>query len=508
MLKYFLKINPYAVWKGLIPFVLLAGGSACAADIVDRAATGSTPDVATVESFPGSEVERLTAAGLGRFSLGDFTGAIAEYTNAIKINPRRGGLYLQRGLTYLELENCSSALDDLNKAYELDKGNKLAILVCRGRAFAGLAQYDRSLADLDEAILEDPKFVLAYISRAEAYLSKGDDEKALADLEQALSLDPKQASAYLLRARYYKHKSKNELALKDFNKAISLDRSFLDRDYQTQTDKELHDQFTRALKLGRGNVASAHLIERGLALERSGEYLEAIRELTVAISDSPDSLEAYKWRASVYMHMSSFDRAIDDLNRAIAISPNDSSLHALQAKAYLDLGQSDRAIESYNKAVGLTTNPPASLLQARGLVYSRMGKSKEAIADFTRSIEINPAGSTAYADRGLEYLVLERYKEAVTDFTDSIEYGQDLAVCYKFRGQSKYYLGDQKGAIADLEKAAQFYKNQNDLFGCRQVERMIGEFKKGNDYHVFRVIPSKKACLDKSGTLPVRLFVT
>src|SRR5208337_1420816 len=97
-----------------------------------------------------------------------------------------------------------SALDDLNHAYELDKGNKIAILVCRARALAGLAKYDRSLADLNEAILQDPKFVLAYISRADTYLSKGDDEKALADLEQALSLDPKQARAYLLRARYYK----------------------------------------------------------------------------------------------------------------------------------------------------------------------------------------------------------------------------------------------------------------------------------------------------------------
>src|SRR5262249_1304757 len=124
---------------------------------------------------------------------------------------------------------------------------------------------------------------------------------------------------------------------------------------------------------------------------------------------------------------------------------------------------------------------PASLLESRGLVYSRMGKSKEAIADFSRSIEIDPSGSTAYADRGLECIVGKRYEEAIKDFSDSIARGQDLAVCYKFRAQANHYLGDNKGAIADLEKAAQFYKIQNDLFGCRQVERMISEFKKGPD---------------------------
>jgi tetratricopeptide (TPR) repeat protein len=104
-----------------------------------------------------------------------------------------------------------------------------------------------------------------------------------------------------------------------------------------------------------------------------------------------------------------------------------------------------------------------------------------AIADFTRSIEIDPAGAAAYADRGLEYKVQKRYKEAVFDFTQSIEHGQDLALSYKFRGKGKYYLGDCKGAVADLGKAAQLYKSQNDLFGHRQVEKMIDECKKGPD---------------------------
>ncbi|MBX9686273.1 MAG: tetratricopeptide repeat protein [Candidatus Obscuribacterales bacterium] len=442
--------------------------------------TPSTVDAPTAKSFPESEVERLTATGLGKFSQGDFQGAVSEFTNAIKINPKRGGLYLQRGLAQLEQENFSAALGDLDTAYELDKGNRLAVLVCRGRAYLGLKKYDAAMADLNTAIAEDPKFVLAFISRADANLAQAKDDEALSDLEQALSLDPKQPKAYLLRARYYKRKNKNELALKDFNTAVSLDSSFLDREYGTpsQAEVELRDHFAKSLKLGKKKELSAQLIERGMAAERSGEYLEAIREFTDAISDTPDSLEAYKWRASVYMHMSYFDRAIIDLNHAIEITPKDANLYALRAKAHLETGQGEKAIADYSKAIELSNKPLASLFEARGLVYSRLGKSSEAIIDFGKSIELDPSASTAYADRGLEYIVHKRYQDAIADFSNSIERGQDLAVCFKFRGQSKNYIGDKKGAVADLEKAAQLYKNQNDLFGSRQVEKMIVELKK------------------------------
>lgn len=453
---------------------------------VNDADTPSPPsrvDGPTVNTFPASEVERLTAAGLGRFSQADFLGAVAEFTNAIKINPKKGGLYLQRGLSLLELEKFDESLADLDKAYELDKANRNAVLVCRGRAYTGLKLYEKAMGDLNAAIEADPKFVLAFISRADCELSRGEKEKAINDLEQALQLDPKQAKAYLLRAKYFKQLNRNTEALRDFNTAITLDSSFLDKEYgpETQEEKELRDHFAKSLKLGKKQDIAAQLIERGMAAERSGEYLEAIREFTSALEDDPDGLEAYKWRASVYMHMNAFSNAIEDLDKALAISPKDSNLLALRAKAHLAIGQSDRAISDYTKAIEFSDKPVSALFEARGLVYSRLGRSNDAIKDFGKSIELDPMGSTAYADRGLEFIVKKQYQEALNDFNYSIERKQDLPVSYKFRGQSKKYLGDHKGALMDLEKAAQLYKEQNDLFGSKQVERMIDEVKRSNN---------------------------
>lgn len=435
-------------------------------------------DAATVDEFPNSEVSRLTATGLGKFSHGDFAGAANEFSKAISINPKKGELFLQRGLSRLEGEDYTNALVDFNTAYELDKPNRVHVLICRGRTLAALGKNTEALADLDKAIEMEPKIPLSYINRADVYLSEGEDERAIRDLEHALKLDPEQAKAYLVRARYYKKRKENELALKDFNTAVKLDSNLIDfeKGPDCHTTRELREHFSKSLKLK--SDMTAEMVERGMAMERAGEYLGAIKEFTDAISDSPDSLEAYRWRANVYMHMSAFSHAIDDLTSAIAISPDDASLYALRGKAYLEIGKMDHSILDYTKAIAIGKDSLSGLYEARGLVYSRIGNSDKAIADFSKSIELDPKASTAYADRGLEYLLKNQHQQALTDFSASIERGHDLAVSYKFGGQCRHALGDVKGAIADLEKAGQIYKEHNDLFGSRQVEKLILNWKK------------------------------
>ena len=435
-------------------------------------------DPATVEEFPESEVSRLTATGLGKFSHGDFEGAANEFSKAISVSPKKGELFLQRGLARLEGEDYKNALVDLNTAYELDKADRVHVLICRGRAFAALGKSNDALADLDKAIEMEPKIPLSYINRADVYLSEGRDEHALADLEHALKLDPEQAKAYLVRARYYKKKKENALALKDFNTAVKLDSSLIDHTVgpDSRTSRELREHFSKSMKIK--SDMTAEMVERGMAMERAGEYLGAIKEFTNAITGSPDSLEAFRWRANVYMHMSAFSHAIEDLTKAIEISPDDASLYALRAKAYLEIGKVDHSILDYTKAIALGKDSLSGLHEARGLVYSRIGDSDKAIEDFSKSIQLEPQHSTAYADRGLEYLLKNRYQDALSDFTASIDRGHDLAVSYKYGGQCRHALGDVKGAIADLEKAGQLYKEHNDLFGSRQVERLVATWKK------------------------------
>lgn len=69
----------------------------------------------------------------------------------------------------------------------------------RGVAYYNKTDYDRAIADYNQAIRLDPSFVQAYNGRCATYNNKGDSDRALADCNEAISLDPNFAFAYYNR---------------------------------------------------------------------------------------------------------------------------------------------------------------------------------------------------------------------------------------------------------------------------------------------------------------------
>ncbi|MBY0358032.1 MAG: tetratricopeptide repeat protein [Candidatus Obscuribacterales bacterium] len=450
--------------------------------IDDGQEAGYVPDNSMVESeFPNSMVQELTASGLGKFSQADFLGASKDFSKAVKFAPKNGSLYLQLGLSQLELGEHKSAIESFDKAVSLSKTNREIILACKGKAYLGLNQYNEALNAFSAAIAADPKFPLAYIGKADTHLCLGEDDKALADLETAIRLDPEQPEAYFLRSRYYKKKDQHELALKDFDKAVILDKAYLERSQETTREWQKNKHaLSGLLKLGKNTPEASDLIGHGLALFRAGNHLEAIHALTEAICNEPDSLEAFKWRASVYMHMSSFAYAIEDLDRAISITPADPELFASRAKAYLELGKANLALADYSKAIELSQKPQAEFFEDRGLVYSRLGQSAKAIADFSKALEFAKEDPGIYLNRGLEYMAEREFTKAIEDFSQAINFNPQLATARKFRAQARLANGDKAGALNDLQKALLIYSAQKDLFGSKQTAKMIAEIKNDN----------------------------
>ena len=52
-------------------------------------------------------------------------------------------------------------------------------------------EYEKALADFNEAIRLDPKYVLGYKNRAVLYERMGDKDRAAADRDKVKELDPK-----------------------------------------------------------------------------------------------------------------------------------------------------------------------------------------------------------------------------------------------------------------------------------------------------------------------------
>ena len=112
-------------------------------------------------------------------------------------NPRtsvvnRAATYDNRGNLYDDQGDHDRALADYNEAIRLNPKNSIAYNN-RGNAYDDKGDLAHAIADYNEAIRLNPKYDQAYENRGVAYLYSGNLAKALADVSQASKLDPKHA---------------------------------------------------------------------------------------------------------------------------------------------------------------------------------------------------------------------------------------------------------------------------------------------------------------------------
>lgn len=89
----------------------------------------------------------------------------------------------------------------------------------------------------------------------------------------------------------------------------------------------------------------------------------------------------------------------------------------------------------------------------------------EALADYSKAIELNPTHLDAYLKRGtLRYKVLKQYQEALTDFDKAIELNPDCALAYLHRGIVKCHLLKFDIALPDFDKAVELDPNDERVY--------------------------------------------
>jgi lipoprotein NlpI len=151
--------------------------------------------------------------------------AIAACTRVIKSGKWKGrGLawaFANRGNGYVEKGQNDSALADFNEAIRLDP--KLAKSYNnRGIVWYAKGEDDRAVADYNEAIRLDPKHANAYNNRGIVWHAKGEDDRALADYNEAIGRDPKSDHAYFNRSATRLYQGNEAGALADISQASEL----------------------------------------------------------------------------------------------------------------------------------------------------------------------------------------------------------------------------------------------------------------------------------------------
>jgi tetratricopeptide (TPR) repeat protein len=172
-----------------------------------------------------AEAERQRKEGEAAGKAGDHDRAIANFNEAIRLNPNDAAPYYVRGFAYSRKGDYDRAMADYNEAIRLNPMHAAAFN-SRGFIYDKKGDYDRAMADYNEAIRINPMFAIAISNRGIEYGRKGDYDRAVSDFNEAIRLDPKYAAAFNGRGFTYMRKGENDRAMADYNEAIRLDPKY------------------------------------------------------------------------------------------------------------------------------------------------------------------------------------------------------------------------------------------------------------------------------------------
>lgn len=113
----------------------------------------------------------------------------------------------------------------------------------------------------------------------------------------------------------------------------------------------------------------------------------------------------------------------------------------------------------FTKAIGVDATGPEYYF-GRARAYLQLEKNNEAIADYTKVIQLKGSSATVarnlplvYHNRGLCYGLIAKNALAIADLTSAIKLRPDYASAYKVRGLVYKRMGNARLANADLQTA-------------------------------------------------------
>ena len=354
--------------------------------------------------------------------------------------------YHDRGKAYLDDKRYTEAVEVFQKAinFDVDLENSPDISPLEnthihahlGTAYIGMQAYQNAIEALEKAIALDPDLVDAHYNLGIAYVEHGHTDKAIPHLERAIAIAPNLNRAHYNLARAHRESGNLEAATHALKETLRLDSNY-------QPAYELAD-----------TIKQEHYT-KGIAYLNDEDYSEAAAAFQNAITLDPSFTIAHYNLGLTYLKMESYRRAVDALQKTVALDPTHKAAHHALALAYFGQQELGKTRDAARDALKLDANyqPALSLLEAIDPSFTQPETQTPTPPEPDQSVAsqpgIKPRQQTHY-ELGIVYRDAKMHKEAVAEFRKTINLDPNFVAAHTNLGE--IYL--EMGQLDEAEKAA------------------------------------------------------
>jgi Trypsin-like peptidase domain/TPR repeat/Tetratricopeptide repeat len=145
--------------------------------------------VAPIPQNTALKADDYFASAVQKYGKGDIQGTLADYNQAISLDPKSADAYINRGVLKDKLNDVRGALADCNQAISLDPKSALAYINRGLLKSQRLNDVRGALADLSKAIEVNPNVAYGYYNRGDSFYSTGNRSAAIADFRKVAEID-------------------------------------------------------------------------------------------------------------------------------------------------------------------------------------------------------------------------------------------------------------------------------------------------------------------------------
>jgi tetratricopeptide (TPR) repeat protein len=190
---------------------------------------------------------------------------------------------------------------------------------------------------------------------------------------------------------------------------------------------------------------------RGYAKYSLDDYLGAEQDFTKALEIAPYMAEVYVNRAQVRSQQQNYNGALEDLSAAVKIDSTNAETYFTLARIKLYLKKYYACLADCNKAIRLKYENE-NVYIVRGAAQIGIERFDLGVEDFRKAIEMNPGNIYSYLQFGSAWSERNQFDSALVYFNKALALDSNNIFGLFDRSITLVKLKNQKAALADLAK--------------------------------------------------------